>query len=140
MVARTSEAEKRVRGTYRPSRALTFPPGAEVGPPPARLEPELKTLWIEVAGNVPKGVASRADREGFELLVRLLAKVRGGRFGAADAMQAKALLSAFAMLPDSPRRAAIVPPAPLNKLERFLADGPMPRPRKGLDAFRSDDD
>lgn len=107
MPARKTEAEKRLAGTYKPSRSLSFPVGTGVGPPPDRLESELKAVWQELALDVPEGVGSLHDRHAFELLVRLLAKIHAGRFKAADSMQAKALLSAFAMTPDSPRRAAL---------------------------------
>lgn len=49
---------------------------APLGPPPDRLQPTHRELWLELQGQLVEGVALASDRAPFERLVKLIAKDR----------------------------------------------------------------
>ena len=139
MARRKSAELHALTGTGRRGRTYErLPEVGGIGEPPDGLPVEMVATWKELGEAMPGGIATPADRAAFEVLVRTMTRIRAGAGGAADAAQARLLLEAFAMTPNSARRAMMAPPAPPNKLERFLADAPTPRPRKGLSAFVDD--
>ena len=71
----------------------------ELGAPPAHLNAELAALWSEIAAGIPEGVAGRSDAHAFELLVRLVARIRAGTFSSAEAAQSRMLLDNFGLSP-----------------------------------------
>ena len=111
-----------VQGTHRKDRHGPLPsPLAHLeplGPPPADWKPAAKALWHEIGGMVPLGVACKSDRLTFELLVRLVAKVRedSASLTPALAAQIRCSAAAFGMSPadrsrvSAPRRAAMILP------------------------------
>lgn len=81
-----------------------------------------KELWTEVAGEVPFGVASKADRIAFEILVRLIAKVRAApdKLTPAMAAQIRSACAEFGMTPSSRSRLSIGLPKPRSKFDGLL--------------------
>jgi len=49
--------------------------------PPARLDSEVQAVWREVSAQLLPGVGKESDRTMFEVLVRLVAKMRAGPRG-----------------------------------------------------------
>lgn len=94
-----------VQGTHRKDRHGRLPsPLAHVqplGPPPADWTPKAKALWGEIGGMIPLGVACKSDRLAFELLCRLVAKVRENPASLTPALAAQIRCSAasFGMSP-----------------------------------------
>jgi hypothetical protein len=81
--------------------------GAEpLGNPPADWLPKAKMLWHEVSGQIPPQVATKSDRISFEMLVRLVAKVREqpDELTPALAAQVRAACSEFGMTPSARSR------------------------------------
>src|ERR1035437_9725574 len=71
------------------------------GDAPERLAPEVKAVWVEVAAELLPGVGKESDRSMFELLCRLICKMRDGT---AKMMEVTALISLagqFALTPAS---------------------------------------
>jgi hypothetical protein len=86
------------------------PDPAGIGPAPVHLG-DLKGLWGELARELPPGIGSASDRRGFELLVRLTARMQDGALAAAEVAQLRMLLASFGMLPAA-RKNGLQPRAP----------------------------
>jgi hypothetical protein len=78
---------------------------AGIGPAPGHLSPELAAVWCELAASIAPDVASPSDRCGFELLTRLVERMRRGNLAAAETAQLRGLLDQFGLTPDGKRRA-----------------------------------
>jgi len=92
-----------------------------LGGPPKWLSPEEKVVWRDVAKQVLPGVAFNSDRNTFELLVRLITKMRAGQMDkSSDMCQMVSLSARFGMTPSD--RAKISVEAPKESaLTKFLA-------------------
>jgi hypothetical protein len=111
-----------------------------IGPPPDHLDEATAALWRQLAARLPEGVGNRHDGPSFELLVAVMAKLRSGKFSAADCVQLRSLLHDFGMNPSSHLRASMPPPdLRPNKLQEFLNDAPRLRRKRGLASFLPDD-
>jgi len=82
------------------------PPSNGVGTPPAHLTDDLRALWVELAADVPTGVATTADRHAFGLLVALCQRARSGNVIASEAAQMRQLLDDFVLTPSARQRRA----------------------------------
>ena len=110
-----------VSGTYRKDRHADRAGEPEVieplGDPPSGWRPTAKVLWHELAGQVPEGVATKADRVAFELLCRLVGKLRGDGVEAltgAAATQIRLVCGEFGMTPASRSKVSTPLPRALN--------------------------
>ena len=115
-----------VCGTFRPGRHKRRQPDADtIGAPPGHLPDGMEAAWREVAAALPHGVGSRADRVSFELLVRLVWRMRAPEgLTAAETAQAVRLLDSFGLTPRGRQQLDPEPP-------------PEPEgPKTGLAAFR----
>jgi hypothetical protein len=90
-----------------------------LGDPPIRLSEEEKKVWLEIAEELPNGVAKQSDRAMFEVLVRLIAKLRAGKIRIMELSALISLCGKFAMTP-SDRSKVAVNAEPSNALTRFL--------------------
>src|ERR1035437_2300326 len=92
-----------------------------LGGPPKWLSPEEKVVWRDVAKQVLPGVVYNSDRNTFELLVRLITKMRAGQMDkSSDMCQMVSLYARFGMTPSD--RAKISVEAPKESaLTKFLA-------------------
>ena len=104
-----------VQGTHRKDRHGPLPsPLAHLeplGPPPADWKPAAKALWHEIGGMIPLGVAGKSDRIVFEVLVRMVAKVREKPESLTPALasQIRACAAAFGMSPADRSRVSAPP-------------------------------
>lgn len=106
-----------VQGTFRRDRHGPRDAEPEVflplGDPPAGWNAGAKTLWHELAAQVPAGVATGCDRTMFEVLIRLVAKMREGPdvMTPALAAQIRTACAVFGMTP-ADRSRVMVPRLP----------------------------
>ncbi len=72
-----------------------------LGGPPEGWRIEAKLMWAELANYVPAGVATKADRLMFEVLLRLVAKMREGPEAMTPALaaQIRTACAVFGMTP-----------------------------------------
>jgi hypothetical protein len=77
---------------------------AGIGPAPDHLSPELAAVWCELSASIAPDAASPSDRCGFELLARLVERMRRGSLGTAETGQLRGLLDQFGLTPDGRRR------------------------------------
>ena len=84
----------------------------ELGAAPKGWDKAGRELWVELATQVPAGVARQNDRAAFELLCLLWADIRSDPTNVIPAMSAqfRAMLASFGMTPAS-RAALSVPPS-----------------------------
>ena len=83
-----------------------------LGNAPADWPVKGKVLWHEIANTIPLGIATKADRIVFEILVRLVGEVRAD-FSAmtpALASQIRACASCFGLTPADRARLSVPPP------------------------------
>jgi phage terminase small subunit len=93
----------------------------ELGSPPKYLTKEEKQIWKEVAKRLPPGVAFESDRDPFEMMIRLTAKMRSASgMMAAERSTLISLWSRFAMTPADRSRVS-VEKQPESKLDKFLS-------------------
>lgn len=90
-----------------------------LGEPPARLDTETQTIWREVAEQLLPGVGKRSDRQMFEVLIRLIAKLRKGTIRMMELNALVSLCGRFAMTP-ADRSKVAVSAEPSTALTRFL--------------------
>lgn len=97
----------------------------ELGGPPSEWKPLAKALWHELAEELPHGVAARADRLAFEMVVRLVSIVRQDPTALTPAMaaQIRVACSEFGMTP-SARVRLPEPPGPPSKFDRLIGADP----------------
>ena len=83
-----------------------------LGDAPADWNPKGKILWHEIANIIPAGVATRADRIVFEVLVRLVAEVRADSSAMSPALasQIRACAGCFGLTPADRARLSVPPP------------------------------
>jgi len=91
-----------------------------LGEPPARLSEECKAVWHEVAAQMLPGVCKVSDRQMFEVLVRLIAKIRAGAIRMTELSTLISLCGRFAMSP-ADRSKVTVSAESSTSLTRFLA-------------------
>lgn len=117
-----------VEGTHRKDRHGPLPsPLAHLeplGPPPADWKPNGKMLWHEIGAMVPLGVAFKSDRLMFELLVRLVAKVREDPAALTPALAAQIRCSAasFGLSPADRARVSAPQPAGDDPAAKYFGD------------------
>ena len=72
-----------------------------LGGPPLGFPAEAKLLWAEVESYIPAGVAKKSDRVMFEVLLRLVAKMREGPESMTPALaaQVRTACAVFGMTP-----------------------------------------
>ena len=90
-----------------------------LGEPPTRLDTETQTIWREIEDELPAGVLKKSDRQLFEILCRLIGKLRAGKIRIMELSALISLCSKFAMSP-SDRSKVAVNAEPSNALTRFL--------------------
>ena len=107
-----------------------YPEGSEaleqapsITEPPERLTEELKTLWIEIAGQLVPGVLKRSDETMFEALIRLIAKLRDDTIEIGERTQLIKLGSEFGMSPASRPKVNVEQPKKTG-LQKFLNKKP----------------
>lgn len=131
---RKPAALRLVEGTYSakkhgplPDRHATLEP---LGDAPPNWKAADAELWRELAELVPAGIACRSDRLTFEILVRLVAKVRKNPAALipAVATQIRAAAGSFGMSPADRQRLAV--PEPTVEDQYFPAPAKPPRGRK----------
>ena len=102
----------------RPNEPKTSRP---LGPPPKWLSPEEKVVWRDAAKQVLPGVAFNSDRNTFELLVRLITKMRAGQMDrSSDMCQMVSLSARFGMTPSDRTKVSVEVPKE-SALDKFLA-------------------
>jgi phage terminase small subunit len=92
---------------------------ARAGDPPERLDGDCKAVWVEIADQLAPGVACVSDRQMFEVLVRLVVKLRAGKIRIMELSCLISLCGRFGMAP-SDRSKVAVNAEPSNALTRFL--------------------
>jgi hypothetical protein len=90
-----------------------------LGEPPSRLDAETQAVWREVSSELLPGVGKESDRQMFEVLIRLLAKMRKGTIRIMELNALVSLCGRFAMTP-SDRSKVAVGAEPSTALTRFL--------------------
>jgi hypothetical protein len=108
-----------IEGTFRRDRHGLSSPGwlsEPLGAPPADWLPLAKALWHEIANQIPRGVATKHDRVTFELLIRMLARVRESQAALSPALasQIRACAAAFGLTPADRAKLSAPPPPPGN--------------------------
>ncbi len=98
-----------------------------LGPPPAHLDVEQKKVWRDLSKQIPPGVAKYTDRNMFETLVRVTAKMRAGTAKGVDINQLIVLCSHFGMSPIARMKVGAVADQPKEEIDEFLH---KPKPRK----------
>jgi hypothetical protein len=120
---RIPTAIQETKGYYisNPSRAHPFEPDTDkpLGNPPARLSADVQTVWHEVAAELLPGVGKESDRTMFEVLIRLIYKMRVGTIRIMELTALVSLCGRFGMSPADRSRIA-VGAEPSNALTRFL--------------------
>jgi hypothetical protein len=76
-------------------------------------------VWVEIADQLPAGIACVSDRQMFEVLVRLVVKLRAGKIRIMELSCLISLCGRFGMTP-SDRSKVAVNAEPSNALTRFL--------------------
>jgi hypothetical protein len=66
-------------------------PTGPLGDPPPSFDANEKAMWFEVAGELPPGVATNADRKAFELLVAIATRLRVNGIGGRDGVNGSEL-------------------------------------------------
>jgi hypothetical protein len=128
---RTPTAILEAKGSFihDPARARLNEPtsGKPIGSPPCYLSLEEKRVWRELVKHSCPGVLFESDREHFELLTRLTAKMRYHfeKMTAPEMSHFISLGSRFAMTP-ADRSRVTVAAAPKSNLQSFLAQKPTP--------------
>ncbi|MGA2235032.1 MAG: hypothetical protein ABSG23_06120 [Terriglobales bacterium] len=91
-----------------------------LGDPPEHLDAQAKAVWVEIADQLPPGVACVSDRIMFEVLVRLAVKLRAGKIRIMELNALISLCGRFGMTPaDRSKVAANAEPS--NALTKFLS-------------------
>jgi phage terminase small subunit len=90
-----------------------------LGDPPERLDEQCKAAWVEVAEHLAPGVACVSDRTMFEVLVRLVVKLRAGKIRIMELSCLISLCGRFGMSP-ADRSKVAVNSEPSNALTKFL--------------------
>jgi len=120
---RTATAVLDTRGSFlqHPARVRPFEPDTDkpLGEPPERLTPEVQTVWQEVSAQLLPGVGKESDRTMFEVLCRLIYKMRTGNIKIMELNSMVSLCARFAMTP-SDRSKVAVGSQPSSALTRFL--------------------
>lgn len=94
-------------------------PDRPLGDPPERLDADCKAVWAEIADQLPPGVACVADRTMFEVLTRLVAKLRAKKIRIMELTCLISLCGRFGMTP-SDRSKVAVNAEPSNSLTAFV--------------------
>lgn len=92
-----------------------------LGEPPARLSAEIQAIWHEISADLLPGVGKKSDRLAFEVLCRLVNKLRLGTIRITELNAMVSLCGRFAMTP-SDRSKVAVDAEPSTALTRFLAN------------------
>ena len=93
-----------LRGAFLKNPQRRRPPAPKsphpLGDPPTWMTEEQQRTWVSVASELPDGVATRADRRAFSVLVRLTEELeRGGDFGIQRVSLYRTYLGMFGMSP-----------------------------------------
>jgi phage terminase small subunit len=87
-------------------------PAGELGGPPKHLSPAAKKIWLELAKQLPAGVAADCDRLSFELIVTLMSRFRDGSIRGFELTAMNSLLSRFGLTPADRSRISVTPAKP----------------------------
>jgi len=120
---RVSTRVMEARGAFErhPERERHDPPSAgPLGDAPDGMGDDEKALWAELEGIMPSGVTEKSDRWSFEVLVRLMAKMRSGKASGSDVSQLTSLLAKFGMTPSDRSRVAGPTAARVDPFAEFL--------------------
>jgi hypothetical protein len=102
-----------------------------LGNPPSYLSVDQKRIWRELRKQMLPGVCFESDRTAFELLVRLVCKMRDDTINRSEVSSLIALTSRFAMNPADRSKVAVEKPKE-SKLDKFLKRSapsvPVPQP------------
>lgn len=90
-----------------------------LGNPPSYLSVNQKRIWRELRKQMLPGVCFYSDRTAFELLVRLVCKMRDDTINRSEVSSLIALTSRFAMNPADRSKVAVEKPKE-SKLDKFL--------------------
>jgi hypothetical protein len=91
-----------------------------LGSPPKYLTKEQKNIWKDIAKRIPHGVACEADRDAFEMMVRLTEGQRQGVITrSAERTTLISLWSRFGMTPADRSRVAVDKPKE-SSLDAFM--------------------
>lgn len=86
-------------------------PAGPLGDPPEYLSPAAQSVWHELAGQVPQGVLTIADRFLVEIVSRQMARLRAGEdLKAAEINQIISCLSRMGLTPADRSRVAVPKP------------------------------
>jgi hypothetical protein len=91
----------------------------ELGDAPAYLSEFQKEVWAELSAQMLPGVCFESDRTAFELLVRLVCKMRTDSINRSEVSSLIALTGRFAMNPADRSKVAVEKPKE-SKLDKFL--------------------
>jgi phage terminase small subunit len=83
--------------------------GTTLVTPPSHLDEPLRGLWAELIASLPADAAAASDAAAFELLVRLVDRMRGGGITASESSQLRQLLAEFGMTPVARRALTFSP-------------------------------
>jgi len=110
MTAKKTAAAHARTGTERPDRQKRL--GADtrgIGAAPEHLPTDVAAVWQELADALPPGICGPNDRIGFELLARVIAKMRTGQLTAAELAQVRMLLDSYGMSPRGRQQLDLMP-------------------------------
>ena len=82
---------------------------APIGKPPAHLPPVERGIWAEVVRSAPPGLLTKSDRISFEILCRLVARMRTAPFKVSELNALMAVLGKFGMTPGDRYRMNVEP-------------------------------
>jgi hypothetical protein len=86
-------------------------PAGPLGDPPEYLSPAAQSVWHELAGQVPEGVLTIADRFLVEIVCRQMARLRAGEeLRAAETNQIISCLSRMGLTPADRSRVSVPKP------------------------------
>lgn len=98
---KTTEETKVARGTMRNDRKNHNAPAGvgKIGPPPGHMSLTEQEAWKEILKKIPTGIATRADSFAFEVLVKLMVKLRTNTINGAEMTILMRSLSKFGLTP-----------------------------------------
>lgn len=135
--AKRTVSYHKMKGTYRPSRHKQRPPDAGgIGDAPQHLDQALTSVWQELATALPPGVGATHDRAAFELLARLVMRMREGKVPANELAQLRGLLESFGLTPSGRTKLDIAPPLQRRSALDSFRRTELPQPLTRLAMFK----
>lgn len=110
MTAKRTAATHARTGTERPDRQKRLPADKRgIGAAPEHLPPHVAATWQELAEALAPGICGPGDRIGFELLARVIAKMRTAQLNTAELAQARMLIDSYGMSPRGRQQLDVIP-------------------------------